>query len=139
MIVRNIFAPAQQVPLDVADDEQRWVLQSQDVLLELGERRVGIGALGLVFDGEMATLPHVRPAAATRGLGDTLLEAVGCGVVRLGLPQERAEIAEMFLIALPLVTLPTGPLRDEGLDGRRDVRHGHEIFRHLPSVNGRTP
>ena len=51
-------------PHHVGDDQQRRVLERQRVLAELLEGRVQVGALALVFPGEVVALPDVRPAVA---------------------------------------------------------------------------
>ena len=62
--------------VEIADDQERRVLQRQRVALQLVERLVEVLAAALVLPAEAAALPDVRPALAAGGLGRALLEAV---------------------------------------------------------------
>jgi hypothetical protein len=85
----------------VGDDEERRVLEGHGVLLELGIGGAEVLALALVLPGEVAALPDVGPALAAGGFRRAALEgisiALGVGVGRRVLAQERAEVIEVRL------------------------------------------
>ena len=60
-------------PRHVRDDQQRWVLQRERVLMQLVERRVEIGAAALVLPGETTALSHVGPSVAATVLSRAAL------------------------------------------------------------------
>ena len=75
-------------PHHVRDDQERRVLERQRVLPELLEGRVKVGALALVFPGEVVALPDVRPAVAAGVLARAAFEAVRLAG-RVGLDRRR--------------------------------------------------
>ena len=87
--------------LEVADDEERWIVEGLVVLVELLVGLFEVAALGLVLPGKPAALPNVgesRPAGA--GLGDVLLIGIaGTDLVRFcGMrdAENFAEVAEVL-------------------------------------------
>ncbi len=58
----------------IADDEQRRMLQRRRIAGELHHRLVEIAPALLIFPGEVAFLPDIRPAVAPAGDGGALLK-----------------------------------------------------------------
>jgi len=86
---------------EVADDEQRGVVEGLVILVELLVGLLEVATLGLVFPGEEAALPDVGvPLFAAAGFGDTLLVGVvGADLVGLGWVghvEDFAEVAEVL-------------------------------------------
>ena len=79
--------------LDVADDEQRRVLQGRGVDLELLEGLLEVLARALVFPAVAGPLPDIGPAVPAPGLLGALLEAVpgpvGVGLAGVGSSRSR--------------------------------------------------
>ena len=63
-------------PSEIADDQQRRVLECRRVALELGKGSSQILALALVLPTETPTFPDICPAFAAGGLGDALFKGV---------------------------------------------------------------
>ena len=103
--------------LQVADDQQRRVVQRQRVLPQLPEGGVQVGVRAFVLPAEMAALPHVGPAAAARVLFRAALEAValagGVGFDRRRLAEHAAQVVEVRLRRLAFLQLGSRPLGDE--------------------------
>ena len=103
--------------LQVADDQQRRVLQRQRVLPQLPEGGVQVGVGAFVFPGEVVALPHVGPAVAARVLPRAALEAValagGVGFDRRRLVEHAAQVVEVRLRRLAFLQLGRRPLGDE--------------------------
>jgi hypothetical protein len=101
----------------VADDEERRVLERLAVVVQLA---VGCGqvlTLALVLPGEVAALPDVGEAIAATELLGTLLEGIPLpsrvDVVRGGQVEHPAQVDEVLLRCGPLGALAAGPLGDE--------------------------
>ena len=117
-----------QEPFEIADHQQRRVLQRQGILLELRERVVEIAPLPLY---SQAKCPRFQTSAQPRrpeALSAPLLEAVlAVGILgRLRLAQELAQIEEVRLRRLPLTERRELPLGDELLR-RHLCSHPHLV------------
>ena len=103
--------------VQVADDQQRWVLQRQRVLPQLPEGGVQVGVRAFVLPAEVAALPHVGPAVAARVLLRAALEAIalagGVGFDRRRLVEHAAQVVEVRLRRLAFLQLGRRPLGDE--------------------------
>jgi hypothetical protein len=110
--------------LTVGDHQQRRVVELQEVVSELLERRRQVAAGLLVLPAEAPAHPDVGPAVAAAGLAGAALEAVVVGVARLGDAEQFAKVVEPGLRA--------------GALGERVVfPEGDEFFgRHAGSVTG---
>lgn len=112
--------------VQVADHQERRILQVLAVLEELLIRGPQVFVPALVLPGEVPALPHVGKAMPAKGLGDALLKGVACarlvGLYGMGLAQHLAEVAEVRLRGGALAqggSLPAGDkLR------QRQRRHG---------------
>ncbi|HEV7225342.1 MAG TPA: hypothetical protein VGN42_21730 [Pirellulales bacterium] len=118
----DFFGRAREVGMDleaveVADDQQRRVLQGFAIQEELAVGRGQVFVLALVFPAEVAAKPNVGPALAAARLADAALErvkrAVGIGRGRLRLLQHVAQVKKMLLASAPLGKIGLLPLGDE--------------------------
>lgn len=122
---------------DVADDQERRVIEGFAVLAELavGVGQVAVFPPALVFPGELAAPPDIgkavlalRPGGRGPGDGDALLKGVfGPGRVVFGggrLAEHPAQIEEVFLAGGALGQLDRRPLGDEFNGGELARRHG---------------
>jgi len=102
---------------EVADDEERRVLQVLAVLEELlvGGRQVL--ALALVLPADVAAFPDIGPPSPAASLAGTALEgvvgAVGVGGRRRRLTEHGAEVEEVLLGGAALGERATLPRSDE--------------------------
>jgi hypothetical protein len=114
-------------PFDVADDQQRRVLQRLAVEEELVIGGGEVFVLPFVLPGEVAAHPDIGEAFAAAGFGDPLLE----GIPRAGrvggggrlLTEEGAEIEEVLLHDGALVLLHAAPFGRELLRGQGAAAH----------------
>jgi len=103
--------------VEVADDEEGWVLQVLAVLLYLpvGGREVLV--LAFVLPREVAAHPDVGPTARAARLAGAFLEgvvgAVGVGGRRGGLAEDGAEVEEVLLGGAALGERAALPLGNE--------------------------
>ncbi len=108
-------------PVQVGDDQERWVFQGRGVKLQLLEGILEVFALALVLPAEAGAFPHVRPAIPAPGLGGALLEAVpgagGVGLGGRGLVQEAAQIEKVLLGGGALLEVGVSPFGDELVGG----------------------
>ena len=105
----------------VAHHQQRRVVERQCVTHQLLECRLQSGSWGLVFPGEMAALPHVRPAAARAGALGAALEAVVVVFVRVAGLVDAEQFTEIEEVKLRTGALGEGvvlPLCDELFGGQ---------------------
>ena len=128
LLDRAVEIGADDVAVEIADDEQGRIQERFPVAEELPIGLVKVPPLALVFPGEAALLPDVGEAALFGGgllsafvefkklrvLDDSLLEAeeVGPGRVSLsgrGLAQKAAEIVEVLLVGGRLLATVSGP------------------------------
>ena len=63
-------------PFEIADDQQRWIVETLSVPQQLVVGGPEVVVLAFVLPGELATLPHISEAVAARHLRHALLEAV---------------------------------------------------------------
>ena len=104
-------------PVQVADDEQRRVLQGLAVALELLVGGPQVAVLALVLPAELALEPDVGPALLAVGRVDPPLEGVPApgrvDVGRLVLAGEGAQVGEVGLAGGPLGQVGGPPAGDE--------------------------
>jgi hypothetical protein len=103
--------------LDVADDQERRVLEVLAAVEQLLVGGLEVGVLALVLPGEDAALPDVGGAVPSPALGDALLERVvvtgGIGLVRRGLAEHPTQVDEVRLRRRLLRCGHAAPLLDE--------------------------
>ncbi|HUE69685.1 MAG TPA: hypothetical protein VMP01_02255 [Pirellulaceae bacterium] len=103
--------------IEVADDQERRVIQPLAVLEELLVGRLQIPVLSLILPAEVPLHPYVRPALPAFGLADAPLEAVPSplGVGRGGffLYQQVAQVKKMLLARRAFGQVSGLPLGDE--------------------------
>jgi hypothetical protein len=87
--------------LHVGHDQQRRIVESVGVLLQLGIGLDQVAAAAFVFPGEAVPLPHVGKAGRVADLPGRLLEgvfgAVRVDVARLIDPEQAAQVEKMLL------------------------------------------
>jgi hypothetical protein len=107
--------------VDVADDQQRRVVERLAVLEQLLVGLVQVGVLALVLPAEEAALEDIRKTLPAAQLGCTVLEGEGCAlgirVGRRGVIQQPAEVEEMLVGRRALFERGLAPFDNEGLGG----------------------
>ena len=118
--------------LDVADDQQRRVLQRFPVLQQLAVGLLHAAARPFVLDGEVAAIPDIGPALAAALLGRAGLEGeeLVLGVKRRWrlMLHQRAQIEKVLLRDLTFGGCVAAPLGDEFL-------WGHGLRFHFSAIN----
>ena len=107
--------------IGVRDDQQRRVLERLAVLEQLVVSLLQIFMLAFVLPTEVAAVPDVGPAIAAFLLGDAIFEgeeiAFGIQIDRGFVPDQAAEVDEVFLAGRALFELDVAPFVDEFLGG----------------------
>ena len=120
---RGFVGPARLDAEDVgvAGDMQRRIFERGRIVRQLFERLAEIALLLLVFPGEEALLPDVRPALAAANLGCALLEGemVASGIVLCGrrVIEQAAKVDKMLMRRRALGQRHRLPFADEVLRG----------------------
>jgi hypothetical protein len=114
-------------PVEVADDQERRVLQGLAVPLELLIGGLEVAVLALVLPAELLLQPDVGPALLAVGRVDALLEGVPTSgridVSRLRLAEDSAQVGEVRLAGGPLGQVGGLPASDEVMG-----RHGGRLW-----------
>ena len=114
--------------IEVADHEERRVLQGLAILEQLLIGGLQVLVLAFILPAEPGLHPDVGPALAAVGFLDALLEGVpgafGVHFGGFGLVQEFAQVQEVLLTGAALGKVRLSPLGDELLGG-----HGHCLGR----------
>src|ERR1019366_396812 len=112
--------------VEVADDQQGRIFESESILLKLPECGVQVLALPFIFPAEVAALPDVGPTLAATCLRGAALKAVeitrGIGFCRRRFAEQSAQIEKMLLRCRALLQLNGVPFSNEVIDRER-ARH----------------
>src|SRR3990167_7000367 len=120
---------------EVAHHQQGRVIQRQRVDHQLLERGLEVFARPLVFPGETAALPNIRPALPALDFG-AALETVTFRIARFFYAQQVAQIVEMLLRRGGCGEGGALPVGEEGWRSHAPKRTDSRSLRYSRNTNG---